>query len=75
MFTPGFEVNAQFGYKFLAGMGVFVRAIYDVYFGTYTLSTFGGELGLCIYYDWFRPWEPPQPATASPAASSTEDWQ
>jgi len=62
-FTPGFEVDAQFGYKFLAGLGVYLRAVYDVFFGTYTLTTFGGELGICMYYDWFRPWEPPTMAS------------
>ena len=64
-FTPGFELNAQFGYKFLAGLGVFARLSWDIfpamYDGSYDISTLGGELGLCLYYDWFRPWEPPQP--------------
>jgi hypothetical protein len=53
------------GYKFLAGLGVFLRASWDIfpamYDGSYDISTLGGELGLCLYYDWFRPWEPPQP--------------
>jgi hypothetical protein len=52
-FTPGLEVNGEFAYKFLAGLGVFIRATYEVYFGTYTLSTFGGTVGLLLYYEWF----------------------
>jgi hypothetical protein len=64
-FIPGIiEINAEFGYKFLAGLGVFVKATFQAYQGTYTQLTFGAEAGLCLYYDWFRPWE--APAAAQP---------
>jgi hypothetical protein len=66
-FNAGVELSAQFGYKFLAGLGLFARFTVDIfphmYAKSYDLTTIGGELGLCMYYDWFRPWEPPTMAT------------
>jgi len=62
-FTPGLEINGEYAYKFLAGLGVFVRATYQVYFGTYTLSTFGGSVGLVLYWEWFDRFRPPTPPT------------
>ena len=62
-FIPGIiEVNAEFGYKFLAGLGVFIKATLQAYQGIYTQMTFGATAGLVIYYEWFRPWEPPAPS-------------
>jgi hypothetical protein len=60
-FTPGVEINAEYAYKFLAGLGVFARLTYQVYFGTYTLSTFGGTIGLVLYWEWFDSFQPPTP--------------
>jgi hypothetical protein len=60
-FTAGLDINAQIGWRFLAGLGAYARLSYDVYFAQYTQTTLGGELGLCLYYEWFRPWEPPAP--------------
>jgi len=63
-FIPGIiELNAEFAYKFTAGMGVFVKATFQAYDGLYTQLTVGAIAGLVMYYDWFRPWEPPAPSS------------
>ena len=68
-FIPGIiEVDAEFGYKFTAGMGVFIKAELQAYNGAWTQLVFGGVAGLVLYYDWFRPWEPP-----APSAGEVED--
>jgi hypothetical protein len=63
-FIPGIiELNAEFAYKFTAGLGVFVKATFQAYQGLYTQTTVGAMLGLVMYYEWFRPWEPPAPSS------------
>lgn len=71
-FTPGLEINAEYAYKFLAGLGVFVRATYQVYFGTYTLSTFGGSVGFLLYWEWFDRFRSPTPP--ADAQQNQEVW-
>ena len=71
-FTAGVEWNGEFAYKFLAGLGVFIRATYQVYFGTYTLSTFGGTLGLVLYWEWFDKFQ--QPTPPADALQDQEVW-
>ncbi|MBN1772969.1 MAG: hypothetical protein JXB32_16995 [Deltaproteobacteria bacterium] len=71
-FTPGLEINAEYAYKFLAGLGVFIRATYQVYFGTYTLSTFGGTIGLVLYWEWFDDFA--QPTPPADALQDQEAW-
>jgi hypothetical protein len=68
-FSPGLEVHGQFGYRFLGGLAAYVRVVYDLFFGTYTLTTFGGEIGLAMYYEWFDAFE-----EADPMAGSEAQW-
>ncbi len=71
-FTPGVEINVENDYNSLAGLGVYLRATYQVYFGTYTLSTFGGTLGLVLYWEWFDEFQ--QPTPPADALQDQEVW-
>ncbi len=61
-FLPGVEIGVMAAYRILAGLGAYARIAYDTFFctgspGCYSLTTFGGEVGVVLYYEWFRPWQ------------------
>lgn len=69
-FLPGLEVNATAAYRVFAGLGAYARLTFDAFFCSgsdrcYSVTTLGGEVGIMLYYEWFRPWEPPAPEVRS----------